>query len=190
MDLSVCIIARDEEGSLPGCIESVQDVADEIIVVDTGSADATVEVARHMGCRVFSFSWNDNFAAARNHALEQARGQWILSIDADERLQNPESVRQTLQGAVAETGGFLLHCISPAENGGKAAVLLLRLFRRHPRIRFRGRIHEQVTVAEAGFHIKTSTIVLWHEGYARGKQVLQAKHTRNLRLIELALAED
>lgn len=190
MLLSVCLIARDEERFLAPCIESVRPVADEIIVVDTGSTDSTPELARRLGCRVFSFAWRDDFAAARNHALEHARGEWILSIDADERLRTPDLLRQTLVTAPPEVGGFLLYCHSPAGPEGVTSTLVLRLFRRHERIRFRGRIHEQVTVADAGYRIEPSGIVLWHEGYAQGKDVLQAKHTRNRELLELALHED
>jgi glycosyltransferase involved in cell wall biosynthesis/cytochrome c-type biogenesis protein CcmH/NrfG len=190
MTLSVCLIARNEEKFLPECLRSVREVADEIILVDTGSRDTTPQIARQMGCRVFSFRWQEDFAAARNYALEQARGEWILSIDADERLLTPHELRALLDTAPAEVGGFLLQCRSAAEGGGVATTLVLRLFRRHPDIRFRGRIHEQVTVAEAGYRILPSAVVLWHEGYAQGEAVLRAKHERNLRLLKHALQEE
>ncbi len=190
MGLSVCLIVRNEAHFLAPCIESVRAVADEIIVVDTGSTDGTPELARRLGCQVLSFPWNDDFAAARNYALEHARKEWILSIDADERLRTPELLRQTIATASPEVGGFLVYCHSPAGSEGVTSMLVLRLFRRHEKIRFRGRIHEQVTVAEAGYRIEPSGIVLWHEGYAQGRDVLQAKHERNRRLLELALHED
>lgn len=190
MRLSVCLIVRDEERFLPECLHSVRDVADEIIVVDTGSRDNTAELARRMGCQVLTFPWEDNFAAARNYALEYAKGEWILSIDADEQLQNPEILRQTLAAAPPEVGGFLVYCHSPADSPGLFSTFVLRLFRRHERIRFRGRIHEQVTVAEAGYQIALSDIALWHQGYAQGKHILQSKHERNLRLLKQALEEE
>jgi hypothetical protein len=84
--LSVLLIARDEEASLGRCLASVKEVAHQIIVVDTGSTDRTVEIAREHGAEVHAFEWCDDFAAARNAALEHARGDWVLVLDADEEL--------------------------------------------------------------------------------------------------------
>ncbi|MDW8011963.1 MAG: glycosyltransferase [Bacteroidota bacterium] len=190
MGISVCIIARDEEASLPECVKSVQSIADEVIVVDTGSTDATVAIARRMGCQVFSFPWNDDFAAARNYALEQAHEEWILSIDCDERLRNPEVVRRTLQAVSPKVDALLVRCISPAEHGSTSIALVARLFRRHQEIRFRGRIHEQVARLNGELRIAQSEIELWHEGYARGEGILRAEHERNLRLLQQALSEE
>ena len=85
--LSAAMIVRDEEAFLPNCLQSIHATVDEIVVVDTGSRDATKAVARRFGARVFDFAWRDDFAARRNHAIDQATGDWILYIDADERLR-------------------------------------------------------------------------------------------------------
>jgi glycosyltransferase involved in cell wall biosynthesis len=87
--VSLTIIARDEEQNLPRALGTAHDLADEIIVVDTGSRDATVDVARSFGARVFPFRWTDDFSAARNFALEQAAGDYIFSLDADDILPAP-----------------------------------------------------------------------------------------------------
>ena len=89
--LSVCMIVRDEERNLPRCLKSVKSIADEIIVVDTGSQDNTVLVAKELGADVYYFEWCDDFAAARNESLKHATGDWIFQIDADEELL-PDSV--------------------------------------------------------------------------------------------------
>ena len=81
--LSVCIIAKNEEKFLPDCIDSIKTVANEIILVDTGSSDRTVEIAKSYNCKVFNFPWQNDFSKARNFALEKAQSDWILSIDAD-----------------------------------------------------------------------------------------------------------
>ncbi len=89
--VSLCVIARNEEHFLPSCISSVRHLVDEIIVVDTGSTDRTREVALQSVARVYSFSWKENFAAARNYALDRATGDWILVLDADEILGRIEA---------------------------------------------------------------------------------------------------
>jgi len=85
--LSAAMIVRDEEHHLEACLRSIQDLVDEIVLVDTGSEDQSVAIARRFGARVFEFAWCDDFAAARNHGLERCRGDWILYIDADERAR-------------------------------------------------------------------------------------------------------
>ena len=82
--LALCMIVKDEEAHLGCCLESVKGLVDEIVVVDTGSTDRTVEIARQYGARVFSYGWHDDFAAARNVSLSHAGADWILVLDADE----------------------------------------------------------------------------------------------------------
>src|SRR5688572_14882447 len=84
--LSVCMIVRDEAENLARALASVKDVADEIVVVDTGSVDNSVAVARSFGARIGHFTWCEDFAAARNVAVGMATSRWILSLDADEEL--------------------------------------------------------------------------------------------------------
>ena len=84
--ISLCLIARDEERFLPGCLASVSGVVDEIVLADTGSTDRTVEIARAAGATVVHHAWDEDFSAARNAALAAATGDWILLLDADERL--------------------------------------------------------------------------------------------------------
>ena len=86
MRLTLCTIARDEEGFLPGCLASVRGLVDRVVVVDTGSADRTVALAEAAGAKVVRHAWDDDFAAARNAALEHVRDGYVLVLDADERL--------------------------------------------------------------------------------------------------------
>jgi GT2 family glycosyltransferase len=99
---SLCMIVRNEEANLPGCLQSVEGLFDEIIVVDTGSEDGTREVARQFGARVFDFPWVDSFGTARNESLRHATGKWIMWLDADDRLdtENRERVRSGRQRAL------------------------------------------------------------------------------------------
>jgi GT2 family glycosyltransferase/Tfp pilus assembly protein PilF len=84
--LSLCMIVKNEEKYLVQCLKSVRDIVDEIIMVDTGSTDKTVDIAKVFGAKLFDFPWTGDFAAARNHSLEQATGHWILILDGDEVL--------------------------------------------------------------------------------------------------------
>ena len=84
--ISLCMIVRNEESYLPECLESVADVVNEIIIVDTGSTDNTKKIAESFGATVFDFTWVDDFSKARNYSLSKASNDWILYLDADERL--------------------------------------------------------------------------------------------------------
>src|SRR5262249_59148278 len=86
--LSAAMIVRDEEAVLAGCLRSIRDVVDEIVIVDTGSTDRSIPIAQQFGARLFDHRWRDDFAEARNEALARARGRFILYIDADERLSS------------------------------------------------------------------------------------------------------
>ncbi len=88
MTVSLCMIARDEEASIPKAFESVQKIADEIIVVDTGSTDRTKEIVKRYGGRIIDMEWRDDFSAARNRALQEATGDYILCMDADEYIDS------------------------------------------------------------------------------------------------------
>lgn len=89
--LSLCMIVKNEEKHLARCLSSVKDAADEIVIVDTGSSDKTIEIAESFGSKIFHFNWINDFSAARNYSLSKCSSDWILYLDADEQL-NPDSV--------------------------------------------------------------------------------------------------
>lgn len=141
--LSLCMIVRDEEATLPGCLHSVRDVVDEMVIVDTGSHDRTPEIAQSLGAIVHSFPWIDDFSAARNASLQYAQGDWILVLDADEVLV-PDCVPALQQTMQAET--VLVANLLREEVGATQAPysLISRLFRNRPDIRFSRPYHELV----------------------------------------------
>jgi glycosyltransferase involved in cell wall biosynthesis len=191
--ISVCIIARNEEKLLPDCLKSVQSCADEIIVVDTGSNDKTIEIAENFGCKVIKIEWNDDFSFARNIGLDAAKYPCILIIDADERLLNPEKVKHILEGSKPNTGGWLLRIVSEARrmDGGVDIYVssLLRLFRNKPEIRFSGIIHEQVLeqLLSAGYKLENTALELVHLGYGFSPDEMTKKQERNLALLNRAI---
>src|SRR5436305_12332456 len=94
--ISACLIVRNEQDNLPRCLNSLRGVVDDLIVVDTGSTDGTVEIAEQFGARVFHFPWCDDFAAARNESLSHVESDWIMWIDADDELvqSQPRALRE------------------------------------------------------------------------------------------------
>ena len=107
--VSACLIVKDEEAMLADCLESLRDLTGEVVVYDTGSSDATIQIARAGGARVIEGQWEDSFAQARNVALAHAAGEWVLSIDADERLRaDPEAVQRQLLDPATEVEAYLV----------------------------------------------------------------------------------
>ena len=84
--ITLSMIVKNEERYLRECLESVKDIVSEIVIVDTGSTDSTIKIAKDYGAKLYSFGWINDFSAARNFALSKSTGDWILYLDADERL--------------------------------------------------------------------------------------------------------
>lgn len=192
--LSVCLIAKNEEAFLGQCLASVRDIAFEINVVDTGSKDRTVEIARENGATVVEFPWIDDFSAARNAGLVLARGDWILVLDADEELtaEAREELRRDMLNPKA--AAYYLSLINKGREA-EGATPLARMFRNLPGATYEGRIHEQVfgTVMSAargwGLEYPRSRAVILHHGYSAEITANRDKVQRNLRLLQQAVHE-
>jgi glycosyltransferase involved in cell wall biosynthesis/predicted TPR repeat methyltransferase len=187
------MIVKNEEATLERCLASVRGLVDEINIVDTGSDDRTVEIAKRCGARVRSEQWTGDFSHARNISLAMARADWVLILDADEVLA-PEAARN-IKAAVRsskttaymmptrnytdnhEVGGFMPNdgAFEPARHcKGWVESRKIRLFRRRPGIRFEGEIHEVVgpSVARSGGRIGFLDVVVHHFGHmANGEQL-------------------
>ncbi|MDZ4043291.1 MAG: glycosyltransferase [Eubacteriales bacterium] len=196
--ISLCMIARNEAQNLGRCLNSVRDVVDEMIVIDTGSSDGTANIARSLGARVYSFVWNDNFSDARNSSLEMATGDWILFLDADEELA-PES-HDALRSLVNDetVDGYFVKIINYLGNEGWTETcpdIVFRLFRNRPEYRFRGAIHEQIADVilennrRAGYRMAEDVIIL-HYGYLDRQISEKDKKNRNLTIIEKELGQN
>lgn len=191
--LSLCMIVKNEEAYLQECLESVEDVVDEIIVVDTGSTDRTVEIAQRFNAEVHHIPWEDDFAAARNESIKHANGDWILQLDADERLApaSKEELLSWLENRSKMCASVLID--SPKTENNKGHISRAhRLFRNLPGIQYSGRIHEQISPSiwklkgEEGF----SNIKVVHLGYNKTKDVMLEKSERNYRLLKRQIAEE
>jgi len=182
--VSLCVIARDEAPVLGTCLASAAAAVDEIVVVDTGSRDDTVAVARAHGANVIEAPWTDDFAAARNLALAHANGAWALTLDADETL-TPDAA-DALAGTIAEAGAPALRL--PIEEVGTSGDVetihfAVRLFRRVPAHRWQRPVCERVTAAATEY----VPLPIRHHGYATS-EARYTKLDRNRLLLERAVA--
>ncbi len=191
--VSLCMIARNESRLLARCLESVRGVVDEIIVVDTGSTDATPQVAAAYGARVVHEVWRNDFARARNRSLEEAHSDWILVLDADEELA-PESrplLKPRLAATAAEGLQVCVRSFLPASDLlSYDDLYLTRLFRNRPAYRYEQPIHEQIrpAIERAGGVVIVSDLMIFHYGYAQQTAQGQDRRAqRNLAILERAL---
>jgi tetratricopeptide (TPR) repeat protein len=195
--ISLCMIVRDEEQFLARCLESVRDAVDEIVVVDTGSKDRTIEIARSFGALVEEREWRNDFAWARNEAIKLARYRWIFQLDADEEL-TPESkpaLRQ-IRDARAHVTGMWVRCVNHADQylGGDGTIshTVARLFPNTERIRYYGSIHEFPSLdgATTTLLCVNSPVKIVHHGYTNDMMRDRSKFDRNLSIIEAAVEQE
>ncbi len=192
--LSLCMIVRNEAENLARCLQSTAGVADEIILVDTGSTDGSVALATAHGAKVFSHPWQNDFSRARNAGLEQATGEWILHLDADEELEagSAARLRPLLERTTADAVLMVQRSLTPSGALVRYSDLrVTRLFRNRPAYRYEQAIHEQIrpAIERRGGRVVESDLLIWHYGYAQSTaQGRQHRARRNLELLEHALA--
>lgn len=191
--LSLCMIVKDEEPVLARCLASARDVADEIVVVDTGSADGTVAIARGFGAVVIHHDFADlDFGRARNRALEAARGDFALVLDADEELcaGGGEVVRRLVGGPAGAGYVATRHNHDPSGPRRAGDDHAVRLFPLRPWIRYRERVHETVdaSILAAGGRLCRSAIEIDHYLPGAGRQ--REKGRFYLSLLRRDLAAD
>ncbi len=179
--LALVMIVKDEAASLERCLASAIGTVDETIVLDTGSTDATVDIARRMGATVHHFAWCDDFSAARNAALDFSNANWNLILDADEWIVSGQDELRKLKA-----GDFIgqIAVASLFDNTGTESMSTEWISRLLPRgVRYTGRIHEQpshpiLPRRRIGLHVR-------HDGYL--PYLLAAKQGRNQSLLKKAL---
>lgn len=193
--LSIHVIMKDESDWLSCCLESVKD-ADEIIVVDTGSCDASVSIAKSYGAKVFYSPWEDDFSKPRNEALRHTTTDWICYLDADEQLTvGVSELRRLMDQAGEEVQAYTLLIENVLGAGAEDRLLhrSIRLFRSAPGYRFEGRIHEQIGPSILQRHgapaIRDSSVTVRHYGYLQGMLQAKGKVGRNEALLVKALEE-
>lgn len=184
--LTLSMIVKNEEKHLVGCLDSVKDVVDRIVIVDTGSTDSTIEIAKKYNAEIHHFYWVDDFSAARNYALSHSPSDWVLYLDADERLEGKS--KNILRNIVEQKDKLGVRCkIYNIDEVNKKPKLQnsTRLFRYSNKIKFTGRAHEQIegSLLENGYKIVDSDLLINHIGYNIDKNGLTKKAERNLKLL-------
>ena len=182
MGISVCMIVKNEEENIECCLESIKEIADEIIIVDTGSTDQTVRLAQQYTDKIFSHPWEDNFSKARNQSIKYATGDWIFIIDADEELltENTHLLLQAVQNE--EIDAIQIQVISEFQQERSESILnQTRLFRNNDNIYFEGRVHNRLV----GFNNpKIYPLRIKHKGYDLTPSQLKTKFQRTVYLLK------
>ena len=186
--ISACVITKNEEKNIPRWLECARKLADEMIVVDTGSTDQTVPLALAAGASVFSFSWQDDFSAAKNFAISKAKGEWIAFLDADEYFMDediPKVKAHTMRNIPENVLGFVCPLINiDADKGNKIINkgLQIRIFKHRPDVMYHGKLHEMlVTFGRTMDAELVDDFSLYHTGYS--SSVVRNKLFRNMGII-------
>jgi glycosyltransferase involved in cell wall biosynthesis len=190
------MIVKNEVAHLERCLNSVRSLVSEIIVGDTGSEDESIGIARQFGAQVVPVKWEKDFAKARNAVLEQAACSWILVLDADEEVADwdPSQLEKLLNDRNAY--GYYVQMVSYVGDSDSQEFItdnVCRLFRNDPRIRFRGRIHEEISQSILELpdsQLLFSSLKLNHYGYLKSEIDQKNKSKRNQSIIQEALKDD
>lgn len=191
--LSLCMIVKNEEEYLPSCLNSVRGIADEIIVVDNGSTDSSVQVANRFGARIISHEWREDFSEARNISLDAATGDWIMVLDADEELagSSAPAIKSFLERVRADGVEMIIRNELPQTDVAAYDELrIVRLFRNRKEYRYQFLIHEQIrpSIEMRGGRIVPSDFTILHHGYSHTNvQGGVDRAERNLRMLYGAL---
>lgn len=194
MKVSLCVICKNEEKKIGRCINSAKKIVDEIIVVDTGSEDRTIEIAKQLEATVFQIPWEKDFAKAKNFAIEKAMGDWIIFLDADEYFtgETVGNVRRLIKDATKRKKDCIYSEIINV-NGGEVTSIIKtnRIFKNDKQIRYKGRIHERLYKINGnlmGVDFLEQIRIL-HDGYSEETWNEKNKGERNIELLLEELKE-
>tara|TARA_B100000315_G_scaffold255164_1_gene297864 strand:- start:204 stop:1802 length:1599 start_codon:yes stop_codon:yes gene_type:complete len=202
MKLALNMMVKNEAGNIAECIASVQLIVNEIIILDTGSSDDTVSIARDLGAKIFHFEWCDDFAVARNEALSKVSAEWVLVLDADERIAREDHqrileiidndsvdaylmyARNYLKGTGYDKWSAVTGQYPEMEKGyaGYRDHFVLRLFRNYDYLKWDGRVHENLLSADPTkrWFVKETDLVIHHYGKVMDEKQLNSKKQKYL----------
>lgn len=191
MKISACVITKNEEQNIGVCLESLKGIVQEMIVVDTGSTDQTTTIAASYGAVIYHYEWQNDFAAAKNYALDQARGEWIIFLDADEYLSNKARQSFELYMKKIDTnknfdaiGVRMVNIDKDEADKELSSVVTVRIFRNRPNLKYKNAIHEELFNSDKTIHIliaEQNILQVYHTGYSA--TIIAEKLKRNLKMI-------
>ena len=201
LKISACYIVKNEAHNLPKSLDSLKSQVDEIVIVDTGSTDNTIEIAESYGAKVLTSPWNNDFSTPRNLALDNATGDWIIFLDADEYFAKESTIylRKIIEKAAKQDkNGVLVNLVNIDVDSGNRVLdttFVLRAYKKEKGLHYVGRIHEELHTAD-GVNIKNMVfaskdiITLYHTGYSTSINEDKARRNLNFLLNELTLTDD
>lgn len=180
MSLSVCLIVKNEENVIARCLACVKKFADEIVVVDTGSADRTVEEVKKFTDNIYFFKWIDDFSAARNFSLDKACGDYVMWLDADDVItdENCRKIKKLLNGTDFDMA-FLPYAATAEDGAPNFIYYRERIFKRNKNFRFSGAVHEAVSPQGK---------VIYGDATILHNKVKESEPLRNLRILQKQIA--
>ncbi|NOR65484.1 MAG: glycosyltransferase, partial [Candidatus Scalindua sp.] len=180
--ISLCMIVKNEEENLAQCLDSVRDFVDEIIIVDTGSTDRTVDIAESYGARVFYHPWEGSFSKARNYSLRYATCDWILILDADEELnkEDTQRLKETAENNECPVISFIIKN-KYKDSTQEGYAQMVRLFRNFSGVHYKGIVHN--TIQYSGKCLNSSITII-HHGYNLSEDKMEEKFLRTSTLLK------
>ncbi|MDR4504150.1 MAG: tetratricopeptide repeat protein [Candidatus Scalindua sp.] len=186
--VSLCMIVKDEEGNLARCLDSVNSLVDEMIIVDTGSRDRTVEIAQRYGADVYYHAWENSFSKARNYSLQYATSKWILIMDADEELNKSDisRIKELIKGNGYSAISFVVKSRS-RNSHNESYTNSIRLFRNFQGTRYDGIVHNVLSFRGKCLE---SSISITHYGYNLSEKEMEKKFVRTYCLLQKQIRTD
>lgn len=191
------MIVKNEEHNLLRCLNSVKNLVDEMIIVDTGSTDGTVEIAKSFGAEVHHFEWTGSFSDARNFSMKRAKGDWILIMDADDEMYpyEPSEIRALIDDTDADAYFFeTISYLGEKPGNDIFKNMNIRLLRNRRGYFFSGAIHEQIysniIAINPQAKIVNKDMIVYHYGYLKKSIIAGNKRSRNIGLLEKELEKN
>ncbi|WP_312811720.1 glycosyltransferase family 2 protein [Sedimentibacter sp.] len=202
MYISQCLIVKNEEENIEHCLGHIKSVVDEQIVVDTGSTDRTVELAEKMGAKVFHFEWIDDFSAARNFAIEKAKGDWIIFLDCDEYFSegSVQKLKKYMKMWMRDKNidGIMCQMVNIDKDKNPVTIannISPRVFKNKKNLRYKNKIHEALRNSYKGngntnVGDASNNLIIYHTGYDKEIVMEKNKIDRNISMINSSIAEN
>jgi tetratricopeptide (TPR) repeat protein len=189
--ISACMIVKNEEEMLAGCLESIRDWVDEIIVVDTGSTDRTVAIAQSFNAKIFHQPWEGDFSKHRNYSLEQATCDWTFVIDADERIcaEDVPVLQRLLADKTHNALSISVYNVHDSAEETRTFLPSIRFFRRSLSLRYKGIVHNSLDVPDT-MMVHRAHVRLFHHGYDLSPEKMEKKFQRTKTLLEQQLRDE